>query len=659
MSERRGHALACWCFTLLLVVACACPGAAEVSYSTRDRSSDPGYCLLQKATVGSKTSLLTASSEAGEEDCGPHCEGTCFGGVCLYSDLDVGRPGKQASGREREQPAFSESLPASGWGQATTPEAVAESDAAAASTAGGDGSLLEREEASWQQSLGVALLDAVPQRPSIALLDSTPRSVQRYPIGASRVPAGVGVDATRLELAEADVMRLSDDNSRLRRELESWHRTGEQVASREARMIRLLEEHQLDPSMFDASARPPAAVLKPSVAATAATSAAVAAEALASQLPPPTAAPASASATAAAGAAAAAAEAEEEARREGPAPPAVRLVEVDKHIEQAASSTADAEKHDGAISKTSAEAQAGESKRGEAASADKAGATRQGGTDKGSSLLSRWNQLRLNPPHVRYAIIFCFAVACSMMIVGFFARQMKLSTYGEAAGIAKGRRAAAGAPKRGAAGVGGILQRLGLAAPSSGFAEIAELQLGHLNGALVRGDLRIVVSPGNRGRPVRTRAGVPVDGEGRMEVVGGRGDGRGSSGRQPQKQTSLCWTPGDGAYLSFADVVIVPVEEGDGPCVFSVYDCDGLMDDRIATVAVSPQELLSMARQRRQYFCLDLVPERRRQCLEFEEPSAAAAAPYLALRLREVSADAVRDSTGQPPLQQRPTGLTR
>lgn len=192
----------------------------------------------------------------------------------------------------------------------------------------------------------------------------------------------------------------------------------------------------------------------------------------------------------------------------------------------------------------------------------------------------------------------------------------------------KGAKRPGGSSPKGAGGLlTSLMQRAGLAQKTNGYIEVAEMQLGNIDERLVQGGVRVVVKPGGDGNAIRSRAGVPI---------GGAGDVAG--------------------YLSFADVIIVPVEEGDAPVIFSVLDCDGLMDDKIASAVVLAQELLSMARQRRQYFCFDLRVEGRRWNNDYDSGRCL---PYLAIRLREVGADVAKASAKAPALQRRSTGLPR
>lgn len=225
------------------------------------------------------------------------------------------------------------------------------------------------------------------------------------------------------------------------------------------------------------------------------------------------------------------------------------------------------------------------------------------------------------PHHVGYAVAFLAVVAAMTFAVRSFANRAKSSIYGASDMASK---AATGQRPVSARSHGGLASTLlGMLGPSSAFVEIAEIQLGHFDESSDCSVLRVVVTPAS-GKSVRTRTGVPMDGD------------------------------GGSIYLSFADIIIIPADSCDGPVVFSVYGSDALMDeDRLARVEVSVQTLLSMARERREYFTLDLEPEG--WCFRRD----AAHRPFLAMRICEVTAAAARETYRQPSLERRNTGLPR
>jgi len=167
---------------------------------------------------------------------------------------------------------------------------------------------------------------------------------------------------------------------------------------------------------------------------------------------------------------------------------------------------------------------------------------------------------------------------------------------------------------------------------SNGLVEVAELQVGNLDEMLISGNLRIVIKPGSE-QSVRTRTGMPLDSAG-----------------SPKSSNGEC------CYLAFADEFIFDVHQGDGAFVFSIYDCDALMDDRIASASVPAKELLSMASQRREYFSLELNMENQRW-QRWEEIEGIH--PFIAMRLIELDPNSNRAKARgrQPALKRRATGL--
>lgn len=141
--------------------------------------------------------------------------------------------------------------------------------------------------------------------------------------------------------------------------------------------------------------------------------------------------------------------------------------------------------------------------------------------------------------------------------------------------------------------------------------EIAELRVGDLGERLVNGDLHIVVQPSGKGDPMRTRAGIPN------------------------------FMEGEQSFVTFTEVLAISVSMDDEPCKFSVFDCRGLMETRIAEVSVPATEILDMAKQRRQYFTLD---------------ATGPGMPYIAMRVRELAPPSKRSRARRPTLQERLSG---
>mmetsp|Transcript_129759 Transcript_129759/g.336543 ORF Transcript_129759/g.336543 Transcript_129759/m.336543 type:complete len:608 (+) Transcript_129759:531-2354(+) len=222
------------------------------------------------------------------------------------------------------------------------------------------------------------------------------------------------------------------------------------------------------------------------------------------------------------------------------------------------------------------------------------------------------------------------SVACAAQLMGWVLRpdqSCKMVT-----GI--GATSRVGRNLGGEGALGKLLRCVGLASKQGGIVEVAELQLGNFDEVLVNGSLRIVIKPGNDAQSERSRAGISID---------------------PSGSPAHNWN-GNSCFLAFSDEFIFDVHQSDNLWVFSIFDCDALMDDRIASASVAADDLLRMARQQREYFSLELTVESRRWQ---RWNSIESVRPFIAMRLIELDLESckVQARGRRRILKRRATGL--
>jgi len=170
----------------------------------------------------------------------------------------------------------------------------------------------------------------------------------------------------------------------------------------------------------------------------------------------------------------------------------------------------------------------------------------------------------------------------------------------------------------GASTFGALLQRAGLVSKTCGVVEVAELQVGNIDEMLGGSSLHVVIEPGNGMQAESTRSGVRID---------------------PPDDSPSSSSNADCQYIAFSDDFMFDVDQGDGLWVFSVFNCDALMDDKIASVSLPAKELLSMARQRREYFSMELrMQSRHWQRLD----ESQGIRPFISMRLAELDPSSSR-----------------
>jgi len=161
--------------------------------------------------------------------------------------------------------------------------------------------------------------------------------------------------------------------------------------------------------------------------------------------------------------------------------------------------------------------------------------------------------------------------------------------------------------------------------------ELGEFRLGHVADRITHGHVRVEVQPSQR---------APGHQHHHPQTSSA------TSHRVPALRTRSghLTSTGDvtGTTLAFTEVMMVWAEGDDDPVTFSVFCNDELMDDRIASATVSGRALLDMARQREEYFDLELQTEDN-----YWEPSRDGTRPYLALRIRELPPDKAKMQSRQ------------
>lgn len=686
-GQKRGwsadiRVASCCLWSLLAAAACVPAGAAA-----RRERIDPETCMIQRVAVGGRTSPAAAPSGAG---CGAECPGACFAGICLFTGSDLSELPRQKPsptpgpsqpppvarhGRERQasllqvpplwsalpdvadmptasayainlaqaspQASAAEAPPLLPWSVTGLPSFTDFPKAVAAVTdfvdlpAASDPavgfaplspfastveepSLVSRPSPTLPSLFdvpmasvpGFTVAEVLPQPPSlvltstaftegnwgyaasaspapaVSLLDahSTDRGGQDAPLAGLGVAFGQslppvhaattpgtsvqldkhrlasGSPLGRLKATEALATRLGAENTKLRHQLGNWHRAGEQVVAREARMVQLLEEYQVLASapVAAASSKHQGQLLGLSGDGDHAEVGAGTSHA-------------------------------EEIKKHSPEQKHsdAEGSGLDRSHDKASERHHEAKHHDVKPKQTKAED-----------SEPKQAYAEGSGQNVSAALQKSARSMHL--------AMIGLAVALSAALLGCFGFRYRK----------------AGFQTRCIFTFGSLLRRMRFAGPDSGFVEIAEIQLGNLLESSVHEGLRVEVTPCNGGKPVRTRMGVP-SGDGDEEMT-----------------------------LSFADIIVFPVHPGDGPCVFSIFDCDAFgEDEKIATVELCAQEVLSMANDRREYFSWQLSNESR-LWHGWMDPNAQ---PYLAVRLRKASEET--SPLGIPRLQRRGTGL--
>jgi len=92
----------------------------------------------------------------------------------------------------------------------------------------------------------------------------------------------------------------------------------------------------------------------------------------------------------------------------------------------------------------------------------------------------------------------------------------------------------------------------------------------------------------------------------------------------------------DGSFLPFSDRFRVESHWLDGTCIFSVVDQQDALGccDTVARLEIPARTLITHARERKEYFRFELIPEGRRLCSEAARKDER---PYAAMRIRDVT----------------------